>query len=103
MKRTLAAFFLLLPFVTLASDSSDTTLMLEFQLRVRSEWRDGYRLTALPGETGNLLTYQRNRLGISGGWGRMNFRLQLRCWHSTVGSAAGELDSRSEQAEGSAS
>lgn len=77
MKRTLVAFFLLLPFVTLASDSSDTTLMLEFQLRVRSEWRDGYRLTALPGETGNLLTHQRNRLGISGGWGRMNFRLQL--------------------------
>lgn len=55
----------------------DTSLSLDIELRVRSEWRDGYRLMSLPNEKGTLTTFQRNRIGLSGGWGRMDFSIQL--------------------------
>lgn len=56
---------------------SDTTLLFEFQLRVRSEWRDGYQLASTSADQGSLSTFQRNRIGFSGGWGRMAFRVQF--------------------------
>jgi len=78
MKLRFAILFLLTcPLLSMAQGQGDTTLMLEFQLRVRSEWRDGYRLTTGPDEQGVLTTFQRNRIGLSGGWGRMAFRVQL--------------------------
>lgn len=69
------------PMASLASTvdgtQGDTTLSLDFQIRVRSEWRDGYRLTATDANTGDLTTVQRNRLGISGAWNKLEFKLQL--------------------------
>lgn len=80
--RILLAILAFTPFVSLAQPASadsqkDTVISLDIELRVRSEWRDGYRLMALPGETGNMTTFQRNRFGFSGGWGRMDFRIHL--------------------------
>lgn len=77
MRLLLACLFLSVSSLLLSQEPGDTSLVLEFQLRVRSEWRDGYRLAAMPGDAGSLTTFQRNRIGIRGGWGRMNFRLQL--------------------------
>lgn len=76
MKNILAAL-IFIPFLGTAQSPPDTSLVLEVQMRARSEWRDGYFLTALPGDPGVLSVFQRNRLGVSGGWGRVQFRLQL--------------------------
>ena len=67
--------------------SNDSTLALDFQLRVRSEWRDGYRLAATDANSGNLTTVQRSRLGISGGWNKLEFKLQLQDVRSFGGPA----------------
>lgn len=65
------------PLLSSAQGQPDTTLLFEFQLRVRSEWRDGYQLASTSEDRGSLSTFQRNRIGFSGGWGRMAFRIQF--------------------------
>ena len=55
----------------------DTTLALDTELRVRSEWRDGYRLSSAPEQEGSLTTVQRSRIGISGAWDRLSFKAQF--------------------------
>jgi hypothetical protein len=52
-------------------------LALDFQLRVRSEWRDGYKLANRVEDAGEMTTIQRNRLGIHGGWNGLKFKVQL--------------------------
>ena len=58
-------------------NASDTVLALDFQLRVRSEWRDGYKLANRVEDAGEMTTIQRNRLGIHGGWNGLKFKVQL--------------------------
>lgn len=80
MIRAILLGVALLPSLCHAASSSsegDTTLVLDTELRVRSEWRDGYRLSSTPDEEGTLTTVQRSRIGISGGWDRLSFKAQL--------------------------
>lgn len=75
----------------------DTTLAIEFQLRTRSEWRDGYRLSATESAEGTLTTVQRNRIGLSGAWDKLEFKIQLQDVR-TFGSPAGQTSANVDAA-----
>ena len=71
----LASVQLLLSAVGLSQNSSDTTLTLDMQMRVRSEWRDGYKV-AMDSETlGELVTVQRSRMALKGKWKSFDYKL----------------------------
>lgn len=89
MKTCLNICLLALPLWTLAQSGADTSLTLDIELRARSEWRDGYILTALPTDGGTLTTVQRSRVGLKGGWGRISFKVafqDVRTHGATAGS-----------------
>lgn len=68
----------------------DTTIALDLQMRVRSEWRDGYKL-ANDGESAVLLApIQRSRMGISGNLSPLQFKLQFQSIRNFFGRPSGE-------------
>ena len=74
----------------------DTTLQLDMQLRIRSEWRDGYKLasanTILTRD--NLVTVQRARLGLKGRWRSFDYKLgaqDIRTFGGPTGQSQGTL------------
>lgn len=88
MNIRLACALVALPLCSMAASPQDTTLTLDVELRVRSEWRDGYQLSALPSADGLLTTVQRSRVGLTGGWGRIGFKVafqDIRTYGSNTG------------------
>ncbi len=78
MIRSLSLLLSMMPGIAFAaSGEGDTTLTLNAELRVRSEWRDGYRLSSTSEAEGALTTVQRNRIGISGSWNRLSFKAEF--------------------------
>ena len=72
-----------------AASVPDSTLSLDLQMRVRTEWRDGYKL-ANDGQSAALLNpIQRNRMGVSGGLNAMQFKMQLQSIRSFFGRPTG--------------
>lgn len=94
MKSLLCALALLMP--ALAQSQQDTTLNLDVQMRVRSEWRDGYKL-ASANETlnrENLVTVQRARIGLKGRWRSFDYKLgaqDIRTFGGPTGQSQGTL------------
>jgi hypothetical protein len=74
---------------TAFASEGDTTLSVDFQIRTRSEWRDGYRLSTTADAAGTLRTVQRNRIGLSGAWDKLEFKVQLQDVR-TFGSPSGQ-------------
>ena len=75
--------------------STDTTLTVDFQIRTRSEWRDGYQRASTSDASGTLTTVQRNRIGLSGAWEKLEFKIQLqdvRTFGSPGGAANANVD-----------
>ena len=74
----------------------DTTLQLDMQLRVRSEWRDGYKLASANNilTRDNLVTVQRARLGLKGRWRSFDYKLaaqDIRTFGGPTGQSQGTL------------
>ena len=90
----LASVQLLLNAVGLSQNSSDTTLTLDMQMRVRSEWRDGYKV-AMDSETlGELVTVQRSRMALKGKWKSFDYKLgaqDIRTFGGPTGQSQGTL------------
>lgn len=67
-----------------AQDSpQDTTLLLEVQVRPRSEWRDGYKVVRSAGDARELHTDQRTRIGLTAGVGKFSAKAgfqDVRLW-----------------------
>jgi len=57
------------------SPDGDTSLTLDIQLRVRSEWREGYKVATDTETKGDLLTVQRSRIGLTGKWKSFDYKL----------------------------
>lgn len=75
----------------------DTTLSIDFQVRTRSEWRDGYQFAATQEAAGTLTTVQRNRIGLSGAWNKLEFKVQLQDVR-TFGSPGGQANANVDAA-----
>ena len=71
----LASVQLLLSAVGLSQNSSDTTLTLDMQMRVRSEWREGYKVATDSETLGDLVTVQRSRMALKGKWKSFDYKL----------------------------
>ena len=74
LRFTLAALSVLLLSTAPLFAQQDTTLILDLQIRARSEWRDGYKVAAASGTNASLVTIQRSRLTLNGGWNQFDFR-----------------------------
>lgn len=94
MKSLLCALALLMP--ALAQSQQDTTLNLDVQMRVRSEWRDGYKLASANEilNLENLVTVQRARIGLKGRWRSFDYKLgaqDIRTFGGPTGQSQGTL------------
>ena len=85
----LATFQMALGTIGFSQTPGDTTLTLDMQMRVRSEWRDGYKV-AMDSETpGELVTVQRSRMALKGKWKSFDYKLGAQDIR-TFGGPAGE-------------
>lgn len=67
----------------------DTTLNLDLQMRVRSEWRDGYKVATATETPRDVVTVQRSRIGLRGKWKSFDYKLSAQDIR-TFGGPAGQ-------------
>ena len=71
----LATFQMALGAIGFSQTPGDTTLTLDMQMRVRSEWREGYKVATDSEALGELVTVQRSRMALKGKWKSFDYKL----------------------------